>query len=38
MGAGFFHADSETDGRMDGRTNMTKLIVAFPNVAHAPNR
>ena len=26
-----------TDGRMDGKTDMTKLIVAFRNFADAPN-
>ena len=30
--AGLFHAD----GRMDGRTDMTKVIVAFRNIANAP--
>jgi len=26
----------QTDGRMDGQTNMTKLIVAFRNFANSP--
>jgi hypothetical protein len=30
-----FHADRRTDGKKDGRTNVTKLIVAFRNVANA---
>ena len=34
VGANFFHADR----RMDGRTDMTKLIVAFRNFANAPER
>ena len=33
MGAELFHAD----GRTDGQTDMTKLIVAFRNFAEAPN-
>jgi hypothetical protein len=32
MGAEFFHAD----GQMDGRTNVTKLKAAFRNFANAP--
>jgi hypothetical protein len=32
VGAELFHAD----GRTDGRTDMTKLIVAFRNFAKAP--
>ena len=31
-GAELFHADGETDGR----TDMTKLIVAYHNFANAP--
>jgi len=34
MGTEFFHADRGTDGR----TDMTKLIVAFRNLANAPKR
>jgi len=33
VGAELFH----TDGRTDGEANMTKLIVAFRNIANAPN-
>ena len=33
-GAELFHEDR----RMDGRTNMTKLIVAFRNYANAPKK
>jgi len=29
MGAHLFHTDRQTDGRMDGQTDMTKIIVAF---------
>jgi hypothetical protein len=36
-----FRADRGTDGRtdrrIDGQTDMTKLIVAFRNFANAPN-
>ena len=32
VGAELFH----TDGQTDGRTDMTKLIVAFRNFANAP--
>jgi hypothetical protein len=32
VGAELFHAD----GRTDGQTDMTKLIVAFRNFANAP--
>jgi hypothetical protein len=31
-GAELFHAD----GRTDGQTDMTKLVVAFRNIANAP--
>ena len=34
MGVGLFHGD----GRADGRTDMTKLIVAFHNLANAPKK
>jgi len=34
MGAELFHADRRTDGR----TDMTKLIVAFCNFANAPKK
>ena len=33
-----FHADRRTDDRMDGLTDMTKLIVAFRNFANALNK
>jgi len=36
VGADLFHADRRTDGQADGRKDMTKLIVAFRNVADAP--
>jgi hypothetical protein len=36
VGAELFHADWLTDGRTDGPTDMTKLIVAFLNFANAP--
>ena len=32
----FFHADGRTGRRTDGRTDMTKLIVAFRNFTNAP--
>jgi hypothetical protein len=38
VGAELFHADRGTDGRMDGRTDMTKLIVAFRNFTNAPKK
>jgi len=34
MGAELFHADRATDRKMDGQTNMTKLIFAFRNFAN----
>ena len=34
VGAELFHAD----GRMDGRTDMTKLTVAFRNFANVPKK
>jgi len=33
LGAEFFRADEQTDGRTDERTEMTKLVVAFRNGA-----
>ena len=33
--AELFHADRRMKGGMDGRTDMTKLIVAFRNFANA---
>jgi hypothetical protein len=33
VGAELFHADRRDDGRTDGQTDMTKLIVAFRNFA-----
>ena len=38
VGAELFHADPRTDGRRDGRTDMTKLIVAFRSYANAPKK
>jgi hypothetical protein len=35
LGAEFFYADEQLDGRTD--TDMTKLIVVFRNFAKAPN-
>ena len=37
MGAELFHKDGRASGRAEGRTDMTKLIVAFRNFANAPN-
>ena len=34
VGAELFHADTHTDGR----TDMTKLVVAFGNFANAPKK
>jgi len=34
--AGLFHKEGGKEGRMDGQTDMTKLIVAFRNFANAP--
>jgi len=31
MGSDLFHVQGMTDGQTDARTDMTKLIVAFPN-------
>jgi hypothetical protein len=36
LGAELFHADRRKDGQTEGRTDTTKLIVAFRNFAHAP--
>jgi hypothetical protein len=36
MGAELFHSEGKTDGLTDGQTRMTKLIVAFRNLAEAP--
>ena len=36
VGAELFHADGGADGRTDGHTDMTNLIVAFRNFANAP--
>ena len=36
VGAKLFRADEQTDGRMDGQMDMTKLIVALRNFANAP--
>jgi len=35
VGADLFHADIYTSSRTDGRTDMTKLIVAFHNFENA---
>jgi hypothetical protein len=35
VGAEWFHADRQTDGRTGGRTDATQLIVAFCNFANA---
>ena len=37
VGAELFHADGRTDRQIYGRTDMTKLILAFRNFAKAPN-
>jgi hypothetical protein len=36
MGAELFDVDGRTDRQMDGRTDMTELIVAFRNFVNAP--
>jgi len=36
VGAEFFHADSQTDGRTGRQSDKTKLTVAFRNLANAP--
>ena len=38
MGAAVFLADGQTDRRIDGHADMTKLIVAFRNFANAPKK
>jgi len=36
VGSELLHADGQTDGRTVGRTDMTKLTVAFRNFLNAP--
>jgi len=36
VGDELFHKDRRTDGRMEGQTDMTKLIVTFRNFSNAP--
>jgi len=36
VGAQLFCAGGQIDSRMDGRTDMTKLIISFRNFANAP--
>jgi hypothetical protein len=36
VGAEFFHADRRKERRTDGRTDVTKLILAFRNFVNAP--
>ena len=38
MGAESFHAYGRTDGQADGKTEVTKLIVAFHSFAKAPKK
>jgi hypothetical protein len=38
IGAQLFHADRLRDGQTEGRTDMTEIIVAFPNFANARNK
>ena len=38
VGTGLIHAGLVTDGRTDGLTGVTKLIVAFRNFENAPNK
>jgi hypothetical protein len=38
VGADLFHADRRSDGGRDGRTDMTKLIIAFRNFVNAPEK
>jgi hypothetical protein len=37
VGAELFHSDGQRHIQTDGRTDMTKLVVAFRNFANAPN-
>jgi hypothetical protein len=37
VGADLLHAEWQTDGRIDRRTDMTELIFAFRNSVNAPN-
>ena len=37
VGAKLYHADSETDGRTDQETDMTKGIVVFRSFTNVPN-
>jgi hypothetical protein len=36
VGADLFYAEGRKDGRTEGRTDMTKLIVAFSTCANSP--
>ena len=36
VGAELFHAETRTERRTDGRTDVTKVTVAFRNFANAP--
>jgi hypothetical protein len=36
VGADCYRADSQTDGRTQGHTDMTNIIVVFRNVADTP--
>ena len=38
VGAELFPADGYTHGQTDGRTGVTKLIVAFRNLVNAPKK
>jgi hypothetical protein len=38
VGVELFHADGQTGGQTEGRTDMTNLIVAFRNFVKAPNK
>ena len=37
VGAESLHTDRQTEVQEDGRRQMTKMIVAFPTFANAPN-